>query len=86
MAKGIESAEDAQTLLVELSESFSILQEIRAPDGVAVVGRMLGSILAQIGQADEARIAFTAARDAFLTLQRPDQAAALDQRIDQLGD
>jgi hypothetical protein len=51
-----------------------------------VVGQTLGSILAQIGQNEEARIVLTAARDAFLMLQRPDQAAALDQQIDQLGD
>jgi hypothetical protein len=66
---------EAQAILDELAESFAILQKVRSAHGIAIVGRLLGEVLARVGRAAEALEVLEQSATAFEKLQLHQQAA-----------
>jgi hypothetical protein len=65
---------EAQTICDELAESFAILHKLQRVDGIAVVGAMLGQILAMGGYRDEACTVLDQSVMAFEKMQQTQQA------------
>jgi hypothetical protein len=79
LAKG-----EAQTILDELAESFALSKKLQRADAIAIVGSLLGQVLAGGGHADEALSVLDESAAAFDKLgrtQEADQARALQETI-----
>ncbi|MGE0680185.1 MAG: CHAT domain-containing protein [Candidatus Binatia bacterium] len=65
---------ELQTIYEELAESFAIYQKIQRIDGIAVVGQLLGQILAMGGLRDEALTVLEQSARAYEKMQQTSQA------------
>ena len=74
---------DDQAALPRLIESFQILGRLQQPDGVAVVGFVLGRLLLAVGQPDEARRVLTAAHAAAVKLGWTDRVQQISELFSQ---
>jgi len=63
------------TILHELGESFTLFAKLQRADGVAIVGRLFGQVLADTGHVDEALRVLDESAAAFEQLKQLDQEA-----------
>ncbi|MCB0047735.1 MAG: hypothetical protein KDD92_20100, partial [Caldilineaceae bacterium] len=68
-----------QEIYEELAESFALWRQIQRFDGIAVVGELLGQVLAAVGQTAEAIVVFDAAIAAYTRLGWASKAAGLEE-------
>jgi tetratricopeptide (TPR) repeat protein len=84
LQKGIERQEDLQAILDDLGESFAVTRKLGRVDGIAAVGTMLGQLLAQLDQHNEARMVFGEAQAAYAKLGQQEAATQIGQLLDRL--
>ncbi len=84
MQKGIKSQDDLQAILDDLAESFAIIRKVGRVDGIAMVGGVLGPLLAQLGEHDAARAVLGEAEAAYAKLGRQDAAAEIGRLIGEM--
>ena len=65
---------EAQTIVDELAESFSIAKQMQRANGIAAIGAQFGQVLAMAGQPSEALAVFEIAASAFETLRQTESA------------
>ena len=66
-----------------LAESWSLFNKIGRADGIAIVGQLLGSLLASAGL-PQARDVLLSSKEAFLKLGMDSEASAVDKMIQQI--
>jgi len=69
--------DEGQTIIDELAESFTLFRKLQRVDGIAIVGSLLGQVLAAVGLRKEALTVLDHAAAAFDRLQQAAQAAQL---------
>jgi len=73
---GLQEGE-GQVIFDELSEAFGLYQQLQRVDGIAVVGAVLGQMLAAAGATSEAATVLEKSAAAFDTIGQPQQAAQI---------
>jgi tetratricopeptide (TPR) repeat protein len=81
--------DERQTIVDELVESFALLRKVQRMDGIAVVGLLLGQVLAAVDLPTEALTVLDQAAAAFARLKQDAQVAQIRQlqaRLQQTSD
>lgn len=73
---GLQDGE-GQLIFDELAEAFGLYQQLQRADGIAIVGAMLGQVLAAAGVTSEAATVLEKSAAAFDTIGQPQQAAQI---------
>ena len=75
--RGGLQGDEAQAIVDELAESFTLNQKLQRADGIAFVGFLLGRVLAAVGLGAEALTVLDHAAAAFARLQQDAQVAQI---------
>lgn len=81
LERGGLQGDEGQTIIDELAESFTLFRKLQRVDGIAVVGSLLGQVLAAVGLRDEALTVLDYAAAAFDRLQQAAHLRALQARL-----
>jgi hypothetical protein len=82
---GLQKGE-GQMIVDELAESYTLNRQLQRVDGIAVVGALLGQVLAATGAHDDAASVLDLSADAFDRIGAADQATQLRELAARISD